>query len=580
MTLDNLPSKKSFPPLLWIFTCCLLFVSLTVRADIGVDWLVSQTQGNGSYSSQDDIATSFQATSETLTTLYALGETTQPGIPSAHQFINNETYQGTEYLSRQIISNIQQGNAVTDLVSTLLGYQNLDGGFGELPGYNSTTLDTIFAAQALALAGQTSTQAAGFAIAFLQSHQHQTGDFSLAGNDASIYITALASQTLQAYQYTYALTDNITRANNYLLSQINADGSIGELFETAVTLTALAPTIADQALYQPLADHLQAAKLANGSWENDVYTTALALKAIHTQQTVTPPQPDLSSLSGVVKDGASNQPLNGVNVVVTLSDGQALSATTNSEGRYLISNIPPGSASAQFSINTYFSATANVTLIAGQVLSYDVSLLSDPAANPIQLSGQIVDIDTAMPVSGASIQILTSSFSTQSDINGDFEILDISAGSITVKITKGGYLSQLLSISAPAGGIVDLGVINLNPGTVTGTESSISGVITDAATGDPLRGVLISVTGSDNLSTFTTQDGQYTITNIQPGTIVVSASLDGYQIATGTAELVAGTNLLFNAALVKNSNPALVPLQGQVIDAGTQLALAGVSISA
>ena len=565
------------------FTLCFILsiLPLSTFAGVteGIQFLNSQLQQEGSYASDLDIATPYQNTAEVLDTFYVLNETSQPGRFAALQFLQHESFQGTEYLSRLIITKAEQGQVVSDLVLQLQSYQNQDGGFGELPGYNSTVLDTIFAAQALALTGRSTTQAAGLAVNFLLVNQHQAGYFSLPDNETSIYITALAAQTFRVYQYVYAVSDNMTRANDYLITQIKADGSAGELFETAAVITVLAPVTADQTIYQSLVDHLQNTQQANGSWAGDVFTTALAIRALYTQQTVTPPQPDQANLSGVIKDGASNNPLINVHVTVTTTDGQSSSAVTDGEGRYLISNIAPGSASVDFNAGGYYPATASVTLIAGQVLTYDTNLLADPVANPIRLSGQVIDVETTFPIADAVIQIINSHFSTQGDSQGAFEILNIPAGSITVEVTQAGYLPQLFSISASAGGPVDLGIINMTPGTIVATESSLSGLMTNAITGEPLRGVLISISGADNQSTFTTQDGRFLLNNIISGNIVVTTSLEGYQNAMGNASLTAGTNLQFNAFLVKTSNSALVTLQGQVIDTETQQALVDVNVT-
>jgi len=174
------------------FTLCFILsiLPLSTFAGVteGIQFLNSQLQQEGSYASDLDIATPYQNTAEVLDTFYVLNETSQPGRFAALQFLQHESFQGTEYLSRLIITKAEQGQVVSDLVLQLQSYQNQDGGFGELPGYNSTVLDTIFAAQALALTGRSTTQAAGLAVNFLLVNQHQAGYFSLPDNETSIYI--------------------------------------------------------------------------------------------------------------------------------------------------------------------------------------------------------------------------------------------------------------------------------------------------------------------------------------------------------------------------------------------------------
>ncbi|MGR8934371.1 MAG: hypothetical protein ACU837_08290 [Gammaproteobacteria bacterium] len=85
--------------LLW----ALFAVVPSAQADIGSDWLAAQFQADGSLATSGDLATPYQATTETMLLWQALGETSRPVIPAALQFLDNERYHGTEYLSRLIL---------------------------------------------------------------------------------------------------------------------------------------------------------------------------------------------------------------------------------------------------------------------------------------------------------------------------------------------------------------------------------------------------------------------------------------------------------------------------------------------
>jgi hypothetical protein len=285
MTADNIQPKTLYQLLLWIMTCCLLLVSFAVRADSGVDWLIAQNQADGSYATTTDIATSLQATSETLTTLHTLENTTQTSIPAAHQFIHDEAYQGTEYLARQIIYNLQQGNTVTDLVTTLLGYQNQDGGFGELPGYQSTSLDTAFALKALFSASGVNYQAAIQAMNYLLSQQQNDGGWNSGDNDSQNYVTAHCLEALTPLSATYqGVSSAISSGQTFLYLQRADDALWPEDFQTASAILALIATGATQADLQLSAQALADRQLTNGSWQDDVFTTALALRALKQYQ--------------------------------------------------------------------------------------------------------------------------------------------------------------------------------------------------------------------------------------------------------------------------------------------------------
>ena len=190
---------------------------------------------------------------------------------------------------------------VTDLVTTLLSYQNQDGGFGELPGYQSTPLDTAFALEALATAGQTANPALGFAVSYVQNQQHADGGWANGENASHVYPTALILNALSHYQTTYTLTTAITPAQTCLLDQAT-NQAWSETHQSALALIALINTLDD---LSPIAGHLSALRalqLANGSWDDAVYTTALALRALKLAE-APPTNPGLATIIGTVVDG-------------------------------------------------------------------------------------------------------------------------------------------------------------------------------------------------------------------------------------------------------------------------------------
>lgn len=65
------------------------------------------------------------------------------------QYLANENYGGSEYLSRLILLQSAAGQNVSELIDTLLPRANADGGFGKLLGHDSSTLDSAFALQVL-----------------------------------------------------------------------------------------------------------------------------------------------------------------------------------------------------------------------------------------------------------------------------------------------------------------------------------------------------------------------------------------------------------------------------------------------
>ncbi|MBV8062184.1 MAG: hypothetical protein JOY51_01235, partial [Nevskia sp.] len=177
----------------------LAILAIPARADLssGTQWLSGTAQPNGSYSLVNDISTPFQSTAEALRTFGTLGSFPNTA-PAAAQFLAAEPYQNTENLSRLIINDVATGQDPSGATTLLMTYQDsATGGFGELPGFQPTVLDTAFALEALALSGNLSSQSAGYAVGFLQQQQASDGSWSETDGDnlPSVYLTALSMRS-------------------------------------------------------------------------------------------------------------------------------------------------------------------------------------------------------------------------------------------------------------------------------------------------------------------------------------------------------------------------------------------------
>jgi hypothetical protein len=86
--------------LAWIAAIVFVLACGQARAD----WLASQTQSNGSYSTPNDLATPTQATAEAVRTLRLL--TRGAEVSAADAYLVAESYHGTEYLARKLGANL------------------------------------------------------------------------------------------------------------------------------------------------------------------------------------------------------------------------------------------------------------------------------------------------------------------------------------------------------------------------------------------------------------------------------------------------------------------------------------------
>ncbi len=563
-----------------IFLSLLVFsLSLTLaHASMATNWLSMQAKADGSYQTSNDIGTAFQSTSETLRTFQALGETAQAGIPAGLQFLDGDEYQGIEYLTRKIIVHTELGGEAASLVSNLIARVNSDGGFGELADYNTTVLDSALALQALATAGEGGSETVAYLVGYIQDQQAFDGSWTDGDNQPFVYITALASSALQSVRYIYQIDTTIDQANAYLLSQNNGSGAVGETFETALTVLALATDIADKSLYQGMVDFLEAEQSVDGSWNQDVYTTALAARALDVAQHASPPSHIYGAIAGQIRDAQNGEDLEGA--LVTVAGTLNRMAITDSGGFYAITDVAPENVTLSVSLNGYLTVNSSATVVADQTLTFSPSLSKDPTPVPITLSGTVVSAEDFSPLANANIQIVGSAHSAESDQSGLFHLANVPSGTHTVEVALTGYATTSYVISASSGGALDIGTIQLVPDAPVATTGSAVGSVISAQSGAPLSGVQISLSGADNQSAVTDADGQFIISGVTPGNITISAAYPGYQSVTGSGVVEAGGSLNFSTAMVVGSvqDPDPISVVGAVVNAENLTPLSGVSV--
>src|SRR5688500_746657 len=332
------------------FAACLFGLLTSSNAAASVDWLLSQQQADGSVASTADTATPFQTTSEAVKSLRLLGRSASTAAPQS--YLAAQTYHGTEYLSRKVIAAAESGAAFDGLLTELLAHQNPDGGFGEFAGFHSTSVDTAFALEALATTNPNHS-AAGFAIGFLLQTQNSDGGWSINGATSDVYVTSLTTRALYAFRTRFAAVPSIvSSASNFVLSRRGADALWGEDLLSAQALLTLSTVASDVAVLQQSATALRAHSSPATGWNGDVYTTAVALRALYVFDAraggATIPISG-GAVTGYVLRSGTSQPIEGASV--TASSGAQ--AQTNSEGYFVLNNVTAGSVTLKFQEDEY-----------------------------------------------------------------------------------------------------------------------------------------------------------------------------------------------------------------------------------
>lgn len=568
---------------LWAVVVLLLwtFPSVT-KADVntGTEWLSSTAQSSGAYAQPNDISTQFQATAEALRTFNALGVNAN-GTSAALQYLVAEPYRNTENLSRLIIAGIQNGQNVSALLTQLVASQDNSGGFAELPGYQPTVLDTAFALEALALSGNLNSQAAGYAVGFLQQQQAADGSWTDGDNAPSVYLSALSLASLQQYASVYNLSATLQAGSNFLLSARQGDGLWGQDYLSGEGLIALLQILSDTTPIQAGISTLASHQSSDGSWADDTFSTSVVLRALGLAQGRGGASNGTGAVQGYVTQAGSSQPIGGATVAV--SSIQGVSTQTNAAGFFSLSGLPSGNLTLVANKAGFSSTSAVVKIVTGQTVTASGLVLS-PGAQSGTLRVHVVDSSTGAVLAGATVAINGSGgvASGTTDNSGNVEFDAVAPGTVSVSIQANGYQAVQATATVSGGQILTFNQ-PLQSSTAGGGSgpSILTGTVIDAVSSTPVSGAVFAI--SNGPSATTAASGAFSLGSLNGGSYTATISAAGYATQTISIQVPSGVTASLGTITLYQSNntsaPNTVILVGTVIDGLTNKAVAGVTIN-
>ena len=504
---------------------------LSPEVQRGLTWLQAQVQADGTLRGEPmAIALATQTRTETAVTLGLLSAT----VPTALQVLLAPVSDDpTEWLARKAVAQRQAGLDPSALQTLLLAKQNPDGGFGTDLGYASNPLDTAWALQAL-MGASTFDTAVNDGFNYLGQATISLGVYGI-NQQASVYITAqvgLAGSVWAARYTTSRLTQPILLA---LLAQRDPARRVyTDPFENAHALLALLPLTADRAVLDPLVSALRTAQASDGSWEQDPYVTAVALRALWAVSAAA--NPTTGDLQGVVLQAPTQTPLEGV--TIQLLENSAFTTGTDTHGIFRLAGISPGRYTLHLSKVGYRSRDISVQITAGQIQDAG-RLILEPQGLTAVLSGTIQS-KTGQPLQNATVSAGASSVFT--DAKGQYTLNNLSPGTATITVARSGYKTVTATLTLAAGQRY-LFSPTLYPNNVTPpSTATLQGRVLDAATQKPLAGAQISLPG--NSVAQSGADGRFSLANVAPGPFVLTIELPGYQSMTVSGAALVGLNAL------------------------------------
>lgn len=242
-------------------------------------------------------------------------------------------------------------------------------------------------------------------------------------------------------------------------------------------------------------------------------------------------EPTYGSVAGIVTDAATGEAIEGARVRVVGNFGGGWggwggnSVFTDDTGAYTLDDIRTGDRDLLISKSGYFTQTVVVAIEDGATTTADAAL--DPLSYG-SISGTVTDAATDTPIEGAWVIVRSGGGGffggwsvTNTDAAGAYSISDVLIGDHEVRIYSPGYFYETATVTVTDGAdtVADFALGGLTYGTVTGT-------VTDAATGEAIEGAWVRVSAGG--WTQTNRSGVYEVADVRTGTRNVRTFAWGY----------------------------------------------------
>lgn len=408
----------------------------------GLNWLKVNQAADGSWSGTHSSSTDYYTTVSVLDSLAAFGETSSTAYTNGLSWARNILVEGTTYIAPRVRAVAASGADATIDLNTLLSWHNAGYGWGGDAGYSTSNFHTALGLLALKAVNHSDTTVAYSSLAYLTQSQNSDGGWGFTKDDESnIYVTAHVLSALSQFKSQYIMEQELKNAAAFLLSKQNPDGGFGSegstTYETALAFIALIECGHGNALaLQNAVTYLGSTQLANGSWNDDPYSTALAVRALALVK------PDLSIASSDVA-ALPFDPTVGDNITVTATvRNSGLETAANvtvrlldngvTAGELSVAELPPGgSAPAVFAVHVspYGDHTFSIVIdpgnaIAETVESNNSASLRVWARTPADLvmMPEYIGISPAYPKPGETVT-LTANIANMGETNsGAFDV--------------------------------------------------------------------------------------------------------------------------------------------------------------
>ncbi|MEB3103842.1 MSCRAMM family protein [Ferviditalea candida] len=298
------------------------------------------------------------------------------------------------------------------------------------------------------------------------------------------------------------------------------------------------------------------------------FSSATASVIIQTDQVVTNNfalNPNPGSVAGCVNDYTNGADIIGAHIeIFDANNTKVTTVLTNSLGLYRVTGLVPGSYTARATASGYGAQLIGFNIQSTATACFTLS------PNPASLRGTITDATNGRPLEGAIIDIrIANTFgvpllTTKSGVDGTYAVSGLVPDNYTITARLPGYASSVDAIVLSPG---QAAIVNFamrpNPATVTGT-------VTDAATGKPLANALVTLSDSRSIAIAQIQTdaaGRFLLEGVRCGEYSITVVLVGKQSISTCFFLAPGQRLNLSLSMRdipagQGGNVSTVPIQG------------------
>ncbi|HEX9562482.1 MAG TPA: carboxypeptidase regulatory-like domain-containing protein [Gemmatimonadaceae bacterium] len=267
------------------------------------------------------------------------------------------------------------------------------------------------------------------------------------------------------------------------------------------------------------------------------------------------------TISGVVTDAITGAPLSGA---VISTQPPTNTVTANAQGAYTIANVQIGSYSITATHTAYNPNSTNAVVVAGLTVTANLNLTPQGGS----IAGVVTDATTGAPVSGASVSTQPPTSSVSTNAQGAYTISGAASGTYTVNASRSGYAPNSVQVTVMAGQTATAGIA------LTPLPGTLSGTVTDAASGAPIAGASVT-TQPATTTAITNSQGAFTISGVPAGSYNVTASHAGYSPGSANGVVGPGQAVTVNIALA----PVPGTISGVITNASNGAPIAGATVS-